>query len=72
MTTIELSEIGAGFHDISLGSQNAFRSALEALSYPGRKVPFKVTFEAPVRDATKGQAAVFYQGELMVGGGIIK
>jgi len=47
VTTIELSEIGTGFHDISLGSQNAFRSALEALSYPGRKVPFKVTFEAP-------------------------
>lgn len=32
----------------------------------------KVTFEAPVRDATKGQAAVFYQGEVMIGGGIIQ
>jgi tRNA-specific 2-thiouridylase len=32
----------------------------------------RVKFDAPVRDATKGQAAVFYQGELMVGGGIIQ
>jgi len=32
----------------------------------------KVMFDAPVRDATKGQAAVFYQGERMVGGGIIQ
>ena len=47
MKTIELSEIGTGFHDISLGSQSAFRSALEALSYPGRAVPLAVTFEAP-------------------------
>ena len=46
MKTIELSEIGTGFHDISLGSQSAFRSALEALSYPGRAVPLAVTFEA--------------------------
>jgi tRNA-specific 2-thiouridylase len=32
----------------------------------------KVTFDAPVRDATKGQAAVFYEGEKMLGGGIIQ
>ncbi|MCQ3938468.1 MAG: tRNA 2-thiouridine(34) synthase MnmA [Chloroflexi bacterium] len=32
----------------------------------------RVRFDAPVRDATKGQAAVFYQGELMLGGGIIQ
>jgi len=30
-----------------------------------------VKFDAPVRDVTAGQAAVFYQGELMLGGGII-
>ena len=48
MKTIELSEIGTGFHDISLGSQSAFRSALEALSYPGRAVQLAVTFEAPM------------------------
>lgn len=32
----------------------------------------KVMFDAPVRDATQGQAAVFYQGERMLGGGIIQ
>jgi tRNA-specific 2-thiouridylase len=31
-----------------------------------------VRFDAPVRDVTAGQAAVFYQGELMLGGGIIQ
>ena len=30
-----------------------------------------VKFDAPVRDVTAGQAAVFYQDELMLGGGII-
>jgi tRNA-uridine 2-sulfurtransferase len=30
-----------------------------------------VVFDAPVRDATAGQAAVFYQDELLIGGGII-
>lgn len=32
----------------------------------------KVKFDSPVRDATKGQAAVFYIGEKMLGGGIIQ
>lgn len=32
----------------------------------------RVTFDAPVRDATKGQAAVFFQRDLMLGGGIIQ
>ena len=47
MTTMQLSDLGAGFSDIALGSQSVFRSALEALSYPGRSVPLDVTFEAP-------------------------
>lgn len=47
MTSIELSEIGAGFSDLSLGSQGVFRAALEALSYPGRSVSLDVTFDAP-------------------------
>lgn len=42
----------------------------KALPMEGNQV--KVTFEVPVRDATKGQAAVFYQDEVMLGGGIIQ
>jgi tRNA-specific 2-thiouridylase len=30
-----------------------------------------IKFDAPVRDATAGQAAVFYQDEVLIGGGII-
>jgi tRNA-uridine 2-sulfurtransferase len=49
--------------------------------YTAKEVPALVTpldanqasvkFDAPVRDATAGQAAVFYQGDLLIGGGII-
>lgn len=31
----------------------------------------QIKFDAPVRDATAGQAAVFYQADVLIGGGII-
>jgi tRNA-specific 2-thiouridylase len=39
---------------------------------PGEREQVTVRFDAPVRDATKGQAAVFYRDEVMLGGGIIQ
>jgi tRNA-specific 2-thiouridylase len=42
-----------------------------ALVRPLEGAQASVTFDAPVRDATAGQAAVFYQDELLIGGGII-
>jgi tRNA-specific 2-thiouridylase len=42
-----------------------------ALVSPMAGKQVSVKFDAPVRDVTTGQAAVFYQGEVMLGGGII-
>ncbi len=39
---------------------------------PGEREQVTVKFDAPVRDAAKGQAAVFYRDEVMLGGGIIQ
>ena len=44
---------------------------VEALVSPLEEEQASVKFDAPVRDVTAGQAAVFYQGEVMLGGGII-
>lgn len=44
----------------------------EARVMPGEEGQVKVQFEAPQRDVTAGQAAVFYQGEVLIGGGIIQ
>jgi len=44
---------------------------VEALVSPLEGNQASVKFDAPVRDVTAGQAAVFYQGEVMLGGGII-
>jgi len=44
---------------------------VEALVSPMEGDQAKVKFDAPVRDVTTGQAAVCYQGEIMLGGGII-
>jgi len=45
--------------------------AVEALVIPNGQDQVQVQFDAPVRDATAGQAAVFYQGDVLIGGGII-
>ena len=44
---------------------------VEAWVNPMEADQASVKFDAPVRDVTAGQAAVFYQGEVMLGGGII-
>jgi tRNA-specific 2-thiouridylase len=44
---------------------------VEAWVSPMEGDQVRVKFAAPVRDVTAGQAAVFYQNELMLGGGII-
>ncbi|MDO8466022.1 MAG: hypothetical protein Q7S46_12350, partial [Gallionella sp.] len=44
---------------------------VEAWINPMEGEQASVKFDAPVRDVTAGQAAVFYQGEVMLGGGII-
>jgi tRNA-specific 2-thiouridylase len=43
----------------------------EALVTPLNDGQAQVQFDAPQRDITAGQAAVFYQDDLMIGGGII-
>lgn len=45
------------------------REASAAIDCTGRKI--RVTFKRPQFAVTPGQAAVFYEGELVVGGGII-
>ena len=45
--------------------------AVEAAVIPNGQDQVQIQFDAPVRDATAGQAAVFYQGDVLIGGGII-
>jgi tRNA-specific 2-thiouridylase len=42
------------------------------LSPPDENGTIKVTFDTPVRAVTRGQSAVFYSGEVVLGGGIIQ
>ena len=44
----------------------------EALVTPMEGNQVQVRFAAPQRGITAGQAAVFYQGDLLLGGGIIQ
>jgi tRNA-specific 2-thiouridylase len=44
----------------------------EAWVKPVGEGQVQVTFDAPQRDITAGQAAVFYQGDILLGGGIIQ
>jgi tRNA-specific 2-thiouridylase len=43
----------------------------EALVIPKGENQVQVQFDAPQRDVTAGQAAVFYQGDVLIGGGLI-
>lgn len=47
MSALALETMGAGFGDESLGSQQVFRAALQALSHPGRRVPLAHDAEPP-------------------------
>jgi tRNA-specific 2-thiouridylase len=61
--------------------RETFRAEVK-IRYTAREAPAQVTplaggrqarvrFDAPQRDVTPGQAAVFYAGDLLVGGGVI-
>lgn len=47
MSPQDLSQIGAGFSDLALGSQAVFRATLQALSLPGRPVTVAHDAETP-------------------------
>jgi alpha-D-ribose 1-methylphosphonate 5-triphosphate synthase subunit PhnH len=43
----DLSTLGAGFSDLARGSQAVFRTALQAMSHPGRPLPMQAEVQAP-------------------------
>lgn len=59
MKTEDLQQVRPGFHDLSIGSQAAFRTALSALSHPGRVIEMPEVSALPLRG--HGAAAVLLQ-----------
>lgn len=59
MKTEELQQVRPGFHDAAIGSQAAFRTALSALSQPGRVIEMPEVSELP--RSGHGAAAVLLQ-----------
>jgi alpha-D-ribose 1-methylphosphonate 5-triphosphate synthase subunit PhnH len=59
MRTEELQQVRPGFHDAAIGSQAAFRTALSALSHPGRVIEMPEVSELP--HCGHGAAAVLLQ-----------
>ena len=44
----------------------------ESTVFPGGETRFRLEFDEPQRAVTPGQAAVFYDGDVVVGGGTIE
>lgn len=59
MNADDLQQVRAGFHDQSLGSQSVFRTALDALSHPGRLQAMPSVSEVPRQG--HGAAAMLLQ-----------
>lgn len=59
MKAEDLQQVRPGFHDAALGSQAVFRTALSALSHPGRVIEMPAVSELPRRG--HGAAALLLQ-----------
>ena len=59
MKTQDLQQVRPGFHDLAIGSQAAFRTALSALSHPGRVIEIPEVSELPRNG--HGAAAILLQ-----------